>query len=63
MSGSTRRTVRKADTLDRKYVVQVTVEKGFDTKLEAERWAMVQDTRHTLEAEVDAISTSIWEPS
>jgi hypothetical protein len=46
----------------KEYVAQVTVEKAFRTKAEAERWAQQQDTKLTLEAEVDSISRSIWEP-
>lgn len=50
------------DGTRKEYIAQVTVEKAFRTKAEAERWAQQQDTKLTLEAEVDSISRSIWEP-
>lgn len=54
---------RKSEINDGKYYAQITIEKGFKTKAAAERWAQALDTRFTAEAEVDSISTSIWEPA
>ena len=48
---------------EKQYVAQVTYEKAFSSKSAAERWAQQQDTKLTLEAEADSISTSIWEPA
>lgn len=45
------------------YFGQVTYERGFKTKAEAERWLQGEDTKLTLAAEVDSISTSLWEPA
>lgn len=53
----------KSEIHDGKYYGQITYEKGFKTKEEAERWVQDQDARLTLAAEVDTISTAIWEPA
>lgn len=54
---------RNGSTRDGWYYGQVTYEKGFKSKADAEAWTREQTKKLEIEGKADSISTSIWEPT